>query len=156
MDQSPTEVGAVSAEVALIVDRLQIVDVINRVAAALDDRDWALLRTCFVADAVETFSTGRAEGYDAIESVCATALGQLDATQHLVSNTRVEVAGDEASARSYFQAQHVRRATEGGDTFTIGGTYEDRLLRVGGEWRIAGRSLLRTWTAGNPSVLNEA
>jgi len=143
-------------DVAAIVDRLQIVDLINRVAAALDSRDWSSLRTCFAPDAVETFSNGRAEGHDAIVSFCAQALGRLDVTQHLVSNIRTEVSGRAASARSYFQAQHVRRSAPGGDTFTIGGTYEDRLVRVGDEWRIAGRTLLRTWTAGNPAVLSEA
>jgi hypothetical protein len=50
----------------------------------------------------------------------------------------------------------VRQGTDGGYTFTIGGTYEDRLVRVGDEWRIANRTLLRTWTEGNPAVLSEA
>jgi hypothetical protein len=44
----------------------------------------------------------------------------------------------------------------GGDTFTIGGTYEDRLVRIGDEWRIAGRTLIRTWTEGSAAVLSEA
>jgi hypothetical protein len=44
----------------------------------------------------------------------------------------------------------------GGDTFTIGGTYEDRLVRIGDEWRIAGRILIRTWTEGSAAVLSEA
>jgi len=136
-----------------VVDRLRIVDVINRVADALDRRDWTLLRSCFTPDAVETFSNGRAEGYDAIESFCARALGGLDATQHLVSTIRLDISGDEASARSYFQAQHVRRSATGVGTFMIGGTYEDRLLRAGDGWRLAARTLVRTWSTGDPAVM---
>jgi hypothetical protein len=49
----------------------------------------------------------------------------------------------------------VRRAACGGDTFTIGGTYDDELVRVGDDWRIAGRTLSRTWEDGNPAVMGK-
>ena len=99
-----------------VLDRQEIVDASNRYATALDTRDWALLRSCFVPDAVGQYDTvGNLEGYvvthegcDAIEVLCQAALTPLDASQDLLGNHVVEIAGDEGTVTLYFQAQHVR------------------------------------------------
>ena len=47
-----------------LVDRQAVVDLAVRYATALDTKDWTLLATCFVPDAVAIYSTrGRVEGY---------------------------------------------------------------------------------------------
>ncbi|GAA1651591.1 hypothetical protein GCM10009790_35830 [Georgenia ruanii] len=78
----------------------------------------------------------------------------LDRTQHLLGNHHVSVDGMTAAARCYFQAQHLRRGTTGGDTYLVGGTYTDRLLMTTEGWRITHRRLEVTWTDGNPEVLH--
>ena len=70
-----------------------------------------------------------------------------------MSNHQVAIDGDAATCRCYFQAQHVRHGTEGGDNFIIAGRYEDRLVRTAGGWRIEHRVLTVDWTEGNPSVV---
>lgn len=139
---------------AAIHDRLAITDVLYACAAALDARDWDLLGSCFLHDAVEEFSTGaRVDGCTGIVAYCQAALAGLDATQHLVSNVRIDLAGDGAAVRSYFQAQHLRADADGGPTFTVGGSYEDEFVRTAEGWRIAARRLVRSWTSGNPAVM---
>jgi ketosteroid isomerase-like protein len=137
-----------------LLDREEIVAVCVRYAIALDRRDWALLRRCFVPDVVAEYEgIGSLEGYDAVEAVCRRALEPLAASQHLLGNHEVAVDGDVAHCSTYFQAQHVRPGTEGGDLYVVAGTYTDRLARGDDGWRIAHRRLDVVWTDGNPAVL---
>ena len=137
-----------------LLDREEIVAVCVRYATALDSRDWPLLRTCFVPDAVGEYEgIGTLDGVAAIEEVCRGALEPLDASQHLLGNHTVEVAGDEAVAVCQLHAQHVRLGAEGGDLYVVAGSYTDRFRRTPDGWRITHRHLAVTWTAGNPAVL---
>ena len=78
----------------------------------------------------------RIEGVDGIVERSRGALEPLDASQHLLGNIVVEVNGDDATSVCYFQAQHVRAGTPGGDTYFIAGSYADRLVRTPQGWRI--------------------
>ena len=136
-------------------DRIEIVDLLHRYATGLDTRDWELLASVFTADGVADYSSlelGVNEGPDAIVDLCRGALSGLDATQHIISNEAIEVDGDRARARCYFQAQHVFRGAPGGDNFIVAGTYEDALVRTPAGWRIERRTLTPTWLEGNASV----
>ena len=142
------------ADMRQLLDRQEIIDVAVRYTWALDTRDWALLRTCFVPGAVALYGRpGRREGVDSIENACRAALQPLDASQHIVSNFDVHVNGDHATHRCYVQAQHVRATAHGGANFIIAGTYSDDLVRTEDGWRIARRELRQLWTDGNPAVL---
>ncbi|HEY2163303.1 MAG TPA: nuclear transport factor 2 family protein [Gemmatimonadaceae bacterium] len=148
-------------ETALILrqltDKHAIAAVLIRYATALDTRDWELFRTCFTADAVADYGAlgGENEGLAAIEAVVKSLEG-FDATQHLIGNIAVEIAGDGARATCYLQAQHAARGAEGGECFTIAGTYRDRIVRTESGWRISHRELEVAWTDGNPRVLELA
>lgn len=138
-----------------IEDRLDIQAVLHRYATALDTRDWELLRTCFDEDVIGTYdSIGVQRGYEALEALCRQALEPLAATQHLVGNVEIAVDGDEATARCYLQATHVRSQLGGDDNFVVAGTYLDRLARSSHGWRIVQRELRRTWTAGPLHIIS--
>jgi 3-phenylpropionate/cinnamic acid dioxygenase small subunit len=140
--------------VAALADRWDIEEVGVRYATALDTRDWALLATCFTEDALGEYDgIGRLEGATAFVDTCRGALTPLAASHHLLGNFTCRPKGDEASAAWYFQAQHVRTGTPGGDDYIVAGTYRDRLVRTAAGWRIAERTLSVTWTSGNPEVL---
>jgi 3-phenylpropionate/cinnamic acid dioxygenase small subunit len=141
-------------ELAELQDKLAITEVCHRYAVALDQRDWAALRTCFTADATAYYrDKNPTQGYPAIEARVRNALAPLSASQHLIGNVVVTLAGDEAFSVCYLQAQHVRPDTEGGDTFIIAGRYVDHFVRVPDGWRIARRKLETLWTDGNPAVI---
>ncbi len=141
-------------ELTTLLDRQAVVDVCVRYATALDRRDWDLLRTCFTPDAEGDYAgIGALHGYQELEDVCRRALEPLAASQHLLGNFAVDVVGDEATAASYFQAQHVKPGTPGGDNYIVAGTYDDRHVRIEHGWRIAHRRLTVTWTDGNADVL---
>jgi 3-phenylpropionate/cinnamic acid dioxygenase small subunit len=137
-----------------LADRAEIVDVGVRYARALDQRDWDLLRSCFVPDATFDYDgIDPFHGIDALIAVCRGALDALDASQHLLGNHAVEVDGDEARSECYLQAQHIRSGTPGGDAYIVAGTYRDRLRRGPDGWKITDRRLAVSWTDGNRAVL---
>lgn len=138
-----------------LLDRLEITDLLNRYALALDDRDWQRLATCFTPDAVGLYGPvlGRRDGFPAIEQLCRGALEPLDSSHHMISNHEIEIHGDTARSRCYVQAQHTKRGTAGGDNFVIGGAYIDELVRTAEGWRICRRELRLIWQEGNPRVL---
>ena len=133
-------------------DRDDIHDLLVLVALAQDARDWDRLAACFESDAVYQHPGGELHGANAIVDRARTALTPLDASQHLLGTILVTLA-EEATAITYFQAQHVRRGTPGGDLYTIAGTYRDRLVCSDGRWRIAHRTQEYTWRDGNPDVI---
>ena len=136
-----------------IADRAEIHDLLVTLALAQDARDWTTLGDCFTPDAAYVHPGGELVGVEPIVARTRTALTPLDASQHLLGTILVTVAETGASAVTYFQAQHVRRGTEGGDLYTIAGTYRDRLERCDdGRWRVAHRTHEYTWRDGNPAV----
>lgn len=140
-----------------LLDRQQIASLQTRYATALDDRDWERLRSCFAPDAIADYGPGIPpfEGYDAIEKLCRSTLEPLDASHHFIANHEIELlSGDEARARCYVRAQHVRNGCDGGNLFEIGGYYRDELKRGERGWRIHRRQLVMTWRDGNPKVLS--
>ena len=140
--------------VQVLLDEREISKLCHRYATALDSKDWALLRTCFLDTAVADYEgIGECSGYDAIEALCRTALEPLTRTQHLIGNVDVVVDGGQATCQCYLQAQHVKEGTEGGDLFVLAGRYADSLVRTDDGWRIARRTLATWWTDGNPAVV---
>ncbi len=142
-------------ELTRLLDERAIVEVTHRYCAALDGRDWDALSRCFTPDAIAVYGriTGQHEGIGAIQRVCRTALEPLDASQHLVANHLVELLGDQAKSSCYIRAQHTRRGLEDGENFMVAGTYEDEWRRTADGWRICRRTLVVSWTEGNPAVL---
>lgn len=144
-------------ELQRLVDELDIVGATYRYCAAIDGRNWGDLARCFTPDATAVFGglPGRHEGLAEIQMAISNSLEPLDASQHLVTNHLIELSGDAATSRCYVHAQHVRRGLEGGENFTLAGTYEDQWQRTAEGWRICLRTLSVTWTQGNREVLRK-
>lgn len=134
-------------------DRDDIIDLAVRYTWALDTKNLDDLRNVFLADATASLRGVECEGVDAIISRIGGAVLRLDATQHLVGNHQVRVDGDAGTHRCHLQSQHVRRGTDGGDNYIVGGYYEDRVVRTTDGWRIAHRLMQQTWSEGNPEVV---
>ena len=121
---------------------------------ALDERDWESLSEVFLSDGYAKYGITEHQGIDSILERCKKALTPLDFSHHMVSNHVVEVEGDQAKCKCYFQAQHVRTSAPEGVNFLIAGKYEDELIRVNEGWKIASRVLTKIWTEGNEKVVN--
>lgn len=144
------------------MDRAAISDVVLAYATGLDRRDWPLYRSIFTDEIEMDFrSVGIREGrYRADDWVrdARRLFAGFSATQHTSSNHVHEVRADEARCVSNMQAEHfVAREpgdglAEGADRWTIGGWYDNRLVRVAEGWKLCAVTLHVTWTRGNPEV----
>lgn len=137
----------------LAEDHAEICDRIARLAHAQDDRDWDAVGASFVSDAVYVHPGGRLEGVDQIVDRTRSALQVLDVSQHLIGSITVTVTDGTATSLAYFQAQHVRAGTPGGDLYAIAGTYADTWVRTPDGWRISSRTQTYSWRSGNRDVV---
>jgi ketosteroid isomerase-like protein len=138
-----------------LADRAAIAELAARYASALDTHDWPALAGLFTEDATWEYPSAhlRHVGPSAIVAAIREPLERLDGTQHLVGNQIVVLDGDSAEHQCYTQAQHVRAGAVGGNLFTSGVRYVDRLRRDSDGWRFHRRVLKSMWRSGNPVVL---
>lgn len=79
----------------------------------------------------------------------------LDATQHSMTNALVAIDGDSETIM-YVQTHHVYDPNDPASWYTIGGYYDDTLIRVDGRWLLSSARLTVTWRAGDPSSMELA
>ena len=129
-------------------DRFEIIDLLNRYAFALDDKDWERLRRVFTEDAVfSEFPPVPMEGIEVIVPTIARTMSRFEVTQHLLGPTTLEWDGDDAAkSRCYIQATHRYLPEKGGGVYTLHGTYIDDIVRTPGGWRIQHRRLYSTFS----------
>jgi ketosteroid isomerase-like protein len=142
------------AAIGALFDERDIVAVAKRYCRALDTKDWPLLEAVFTPDATAYLGNNtELVGIAAVVGRIRAALEHLDISQHLVGNHDVAIDGDAATHSCYLQAQHVRRAADGGPNYIVAGRYEDQLVRTDDGWRIVHRRLVVMWTEGNVTVV---
>src|SRR5690349_18462064 len=117
-----------------MTDREELIDLTIRYATAIDSRQYPLLSTVFTADADLDYGevghwTGAAEITEFMEAAHVGATH----TMHRMSNQVIEIAGDNATMRTYVDALIL---FEGGGANPVG-YYDDRAVRTSHGWRIA-------------------
>lgn len=133
---------------ARLADRLAIEDLISSYVVAMDGQDWGLFRSCFLPDARTTMDrVGEFATCDAVIELYATRFTIFAALQHFVTNVVVAVAGDRATARTYFVSHHVPKDSE---PYTYGGTFDFDVVRDGERWRFSSHTIRILWEVGSP------
>lgn len=124
-----------------LADESDIRDVIFRYAEGIDQRSWDSVQSCF-AETIEADFT--AAGYKEVfrgpctkwvNGIKEINLG-MDATMHQITNVRVHVTGDSATASSYFYVTHMLANSAGDNHYVVGGFYNYEFLRIEETWRI--------------------
>lgn len=123
-------------------DTQAIVDLIRSYGRALDRGRYEQLRTIFTADATAHLGGAGQVGVDQIVERIASALSVFERCEHHLGDPRIDLTGDEATARCPVRALHMRPAGETPPVYTVIGTYDDRLVRTDAGWRIARRDLI--------------
>lgn len=145
-------------------DRLDVAETIYRYAVGIDTKDFVLYRSIFAPDVHIDFAS-----YSGGEPATMTSddwverlvpvFGGLAATQHSMSNPITAVDGDEATCRMYIRAHHVLDEAVDSDWFTIGGFYDDTLVRSAeapAGWLLTGVRLTVLWRQGNREIMETA
>ena len=144
-----TEPMTQRVELATVMDRLAVDEVVTEYAGAVDDGDWAAYRGLFTADGRADYrSAGGIEG-DAgrVAGWLAENLGLFPMRQHLIVNRRLRFGvlehdtGDTARVRADY-LNPMRFAPAAADVgsaapdFVCGGRYDFGLLRTDEGWRL--------------------
>jgi uncharacterized protein (TIGR02246 family) len=137
-------------------DEAQIRRVIERYAAGADLRDPESVAALFTPDGVmevwlepgsETsiVRSGRAE--------ITQAIGFLDRyryTQHVISNSRIDLFDDTAHGETHCTAHHITGSGAEGSDRTIYLRYSDDFVRIDGQWLLRRRELRAQWITTTP------
>ncbi|WP_329341590.1 nuclear transport factor 2 family protein [Streptomyces sp. NBC_00663] len=137
-------------ELATVMDRLAVDELITDYAVSVDDGDWAAYRRLFAPDGRADYrSAGGVEG-DAgqVAAWLAESLNLFSMRQHLIVNRRVTFGvldhdtGDTARVQAdYINPMRFVQDRGGGDgssapDFVCGGRYAFGLLRTDDGWRL--------------------
>jgi 3-phenylpropionate/cinnamic acid dioxygenase small subunit len=135
-----------------ISDRMEISDLLTRYTTAIDNKDYALLDTCFLPDAhVDYVSSGGIAGeYPEVRAWLEKALAIFSATIHSLSNHEIQLEGDRAQTRTLVSNPMSMVDGEGKQSlFTVYAYYHDDLVRTEDGWRIAQRVEKQALLDGN-------
>jgi hypothetical protein len=154
-----------SVDTETLTDRAEIADALYRYAAGLDFGDTALLESALTEDAVVDLTAAVTKlGLDfpvlapreVVVHALASAVGPLD-TSHSITNVRIELTGDTATARCYAQANHYLPGEGPNPERTrhalMMNRYTAELARDGARWRIRRLLIDCAWFEGDPQVL---
>ena len=129
-------------DVAELIARQEITDVLHRYCRAVDRRDADLLRASYWEDAEDDHGVYRGP----VDGLVAFMLGDgLAVIHHAISNIAIEVDGDVAHVECYLDAVHRREDDTGRWDELLKARYLDRFERRAGEWRIAHRRVVYDW-----------
>ena len=131
-----------------LIDRQEILDVVNIYCRAVDRRDRELLMTVYHPDAIDDHGPLVGSREDMFEWGRLRDLsGTVESTQHHITSHICEIDGDTAHAESYYL--YTAPVTDG-TIWTASGRYIDRLTKVDDEWKIAMRYCLVEWSTTIP------
>lgn len=119
-------------------DRIEIDDLLTTYTMAIDQGDWDALDRVFTPDAhIDYSATGGTAGpFPEVKAWLAETLPMFSATQHFVTQKKVELDGDTAHVRAYFLNPMVMDQADGRKwQMDIGGVYVHDLVRTPEGWR---------------------
>lgn len=142
-------------ELATVMDRLAVDEVVTDYAAAVDDGDWEAYRGLFTLKGRADYrSAGGIEEAPARSPPGSPSMLLFPMRQHLIVNRRVRFgildqdAGDTARVRADY-INPMRFAADGGESaapdFVCGGRYAFGLLRTHDGWRLSEVVVQEKW-----------
>ena len=133
-----------------VIDKSEIVDLLNHFARGVDRMDENLLRSVLHPDAALDLGPGifQGTGGDYVHWVLGVLQG-VRSSHHLIGNVRVELDGDTALVESYFHTHFRIEKPIGREDVFLGGRNLDRMERrpsgSAGVWKIVHRKQILDW-----------
>jgi hypothetical protein len=121
---------------------IEIQQVLYRYCRGVDRGDAAMIASVYHPEAIDRHGSWSGLGKD----FGGYLVPNMDATpligQHHITNTLIQVHGDEAEVESYFVAFHPETRDSGPAHAVVCGRYLDRFAKRGGAWLIADRQVV--------------
>ncbi|WP_187645397.1 nuclear transport factor 2 family protein [Streptomyces sp. TRM49041] len=141
-------------DLATVMDRLAIDELITGYAVAVDDADWGAYRRLFTEDGRADYrSAGGIAGPAAdVADWLAATVSRFPVRQHLIVNRRVRIEdlggypGDNADVLAdYLNPMHPEPGDSELDDFVSGGRYSFALRRTEDGWRLRSLVVHEKW-----------
>jgi hypothetical protein len=139
-DARPAEMYAQHEE---LWARKEIEECLLRYTRGIDRHDDELAMSAYHPDARDDHVTFVGSGYGLVEWAGGLHSDQFRAHSHHITNTAIELEGDQAHVETYFIFAAVK--LDGFETVLGGGRYVDRFERREGVWGIADRACVCEW-----------
>ncbi|MFI1393971.1 nuclear transport factor 2 family protein [Streptomyces sp. NPDC020681] len=144
-------------DLATMMDRLAIDELVTNYAVAVDDADWSAYRSLFTRDGRADYrSSGGIEGPAAeVADWMAETMRIFPVRQHLIVNRRLSIQdlGGYPGDRAEVRADYVNpMRLESGDDFVSGGRYSFGALRTEAGWRLGSVVIQEKWRRGSGSL----
>lgn len=138
------------AEVRDLAARRDITDALQRYMRGQDRLDPALHISAFHDDAWVDCGLMQGSAREFVD-FAQGFLADLESSQHIIGQVRIELRGQEADGEVYFYAWH--RIEEDGEPkdLSVAGRYIDLYTCRDGEWRIQKRRELVDWARTDPA-----
>lgn len=120
-------------------------------ALGVDQRDPALVRSVFTADAFAEGLAGKAP-IDEYLAKLMPSVERYAATMHNITNQYAVIDGDAGTVWSYCVAVHIEAPDSDRADLIVGVTYRDQIRREPGGWLIASRHAKPTFVRGPLNV----
>lgn len=141
----PDGQGANVGTQAELADRIDLAELASRLTRCIDLKTFGAMAALYTTDAALVTPMGVVEGAEAISDFARRNHEAFERTQHLVSGTTVDFAGESALVTVDVVAVFVPTAAAPGTNMHIGSRYELATVRDGGAWRIARHTITPIW-----------
>jgi hypothetical protein len=157
------DVEQLAKQVAYLMDRTAISDLLIAFARAIDTKDWNGYANLYTEDGIVEIPVKRPDGTlvrhvgrkGLAEFVAGDAkrpgLGRFVYTHHISSNHQIRIDGETAETTSYAQCIH-RISDNPSDVWELGGWYNCSLRKTAGQWKFAKVHLDMVWEHGKPAA----
>ncbi|WP_432931287.1 nuclear transport factor 2 family protein [Microbispora sp. CA-135349] len=144
-------------EIAALVDRAEIVDVVTAVFDTVDAKNWPVCRELFADEVDADFTSLNGGepariGAEALVDGWRTGLHARKQSFHTVSNFAVTVDGAEAHVTTKGYSYNLLDAALGGGMFEVWGVYRLRLVRRAEGWKVTAFAFDAWHTRGDEAV----
>jgi len=131
---------SIEERLRILEDKEAIQEVFHRYVWLLDNRKWDEFTTLFCEDAKFICRPwGEWNGRKEIKDFQLKMFPpERPSGRHMVTNAIIQISGDEAEAKSYFDSASERE----GRSMVVGGYYNDKLVKeADGKWRFKEREI---------------
>ncbi len=145
-----------SNDLRQMLDERDIINTVNAIGMLADRQNWSALSQIFADEVLLDYSSmgTPAEILKPAEIILRwkALLPGFQMTQHIITNHRVQIAGDEAECLSYVAATHHLPNPAGNDIWFVMGYYEHHLVRTITGWKVDRMKFNATLIEGNSEL----
>lgn len=145
-------------QLAALVDRAQINELIDRYVASLDDCyvqesspfDDAWARSLFTDDVTVVFPVAEHKGVEGLADLHEAVMSKWQGTLHFSTNRLIQLEGDSATVRATLMGTHIHRPDDPGEPLFAAHVLEAEAVRGAEGWRFRRWVMRLVWRLGDP------